>query len=285
MDRASTWGNGISCGQIILQRRRSCSSNYDSDAVPILTMRCQFLFDDMDRVLLRSWAGQGGRGIMDYVEVSRDLFLRAAAEAQLLPKGVAATVRQRFSPDIQFADFMASFPVVVPRPVFPTVRRLIRAVHGGTSFDDAFIRMGVPSHADLIAKTALLLHPHLVRHIPCPPLHKATPEVLDYVNQMLGGDGSGDRFDCLRLVEPVEHVRHPLSGCHSDCRHFKPYFQARDYADKLLNETKDFGPSHPIPHQLFHYHANRSVAEVAATRRFVFRHDHGRVCGVPRSRS
>ena len=78
-------------------------------------------------------------------------------------------------------DMMAVFPIVVPRRVLPEMRRLVLASFNGTAscFDDAFVKLGWPSHADLIGKTALLQFPHLLRQMHCPALSRADLELIE----------------------------------------------------------------------------------------------------------
>ena len=114
---------------------------------------------------------------------------------------------------------------------------------------------------------------------------------------------------CRTLVSPVEHMRHPISGCASGgnkCRYLTPTVAAK-YADRLFRSVHSFmsGQATSLPEELFMYsgavdrgkfhgvinidptgnETRRIVPEEEAERisRAALRDDPpGRVCGAPR---
>ena len=238
---------------------------FDVDAVPVLPLRCHLLFDDDERLLLHGWNRNASTG---WVEPVTRVFARALSRW-------GETFKAPLSPLLQGSDFMTFWPIVAPRPLLPEVRRLVsREYH--TYFDDAFATMSAPSHSDLLGKAALLLHPQAARHVPCPPLRHATALPPPH-------DKTDMYASCFEWAAAVEHVRHPLQGCHTSCRHFKSYSQAADYAHLLLNQSAAFVRGEaPLPPKLWHYRANRSEGQLQRARAFVLRDDPGRTCGLRR---
>ena len=251
---------------------------YDVDAVPILPLRCQHIFDDSERLLLRSWVSRE----MPWVVPDSNVF-RRAADATAASRQL---VRGGLPPGLENLDFMTTWPVVAPRSALPAMRAIVLDAIGGGCFDEALVRMLWFTHADLIAKATLTVQPLRARHSHCLPLPaNATPQQAQHaIGEMLRKAGDDD-FACVRYVAQTEHVRHPLRGCHTSCSAFKPYFLAAQYAHELLNESLAFERGiGPIPPRLFHYvPSHRTTPELERTRAFLLRRDPGRVCGVGRA--
>lgn len=242
---------------------------FDTDAVPVLPLRCQHIFDDEERLLLHPWARPGN--ITSWVLPDSEVFLHAQSRW-------GEQLRVDFTPQLQENDYMSFWPIVAPRALLPTVRRLLSREYG-TYFDAAFAER-THGHADLIRKAALLLHPHAVSHEQCAPVGSpyATPH----------GDAAWppSAFACARWVSAVEHVRHPMQGCHTSCANYKNYAQSAQYAHELLNQSAAFVTGEgPVPHKLWHYrHAHLTSEQHEATRAFLLREDAGRVCGLKHGR-
>ena len=139
-------------------------------------------------------------------------------------------------------DFMASFPIVVPRLVLPEVRRLVSLVQQ-TYFDAAFVKMRMPSHGDLIGKTALLQFPDLINFTHCPNVNREHREL------------AGEPNRCRWFISPVEHIRHPIQGCtEARCRYLTAG-AAAPYGGHLLNQSRLYasGKSAMPPAPLYMY--------------------------------
>lgn len=254
---------------------------YDVDAVPVLPMRCQHLFDDQERIIYRSWSTRS----MPWVQPDSDVFTNAANQPPLS----SLLARGGLPHGLYDKDFMTTWPVVAPRDVLASLRSIVLGVLGGGCFDEALVRLLWFTHADLIAKAALTVMPRRVRHVHCPHLpHNATPgEASKAIHTLLHSadvDGGEGDYACVRYVAQTEHTRHALRNCHTTCTAFKPYFQAATYAHELLNESNLFEHHQgSIPPRLFHYAPhNRPPAELQRLRAFLLRRDTGRICGVGR---
>ena len=174
-----------------------------------------------------------------------------------------------------FVADMSFWPIVAPRALLPEVRRLVSRHVGRPYFDAAFAAMDTPSHADLLGKASLLLRSRASHNVPCPA--QRSPFAL-----ARGREAHPSPWSCLGWVFPVEHVRHPMQGCHTSCGRFKNYAQAAEYARALLNASAAFVRGGPIPPALFHYRANLSAEQEHVTRAFLLRSDPGRICGLGR---
>lgn len=194
---------------------------FDTDAIPVMPIRCHHLFDASSssrshpvphrpayrRVLWRSWlwkhssawastctaifynAHAHGERLQRKLSVlTRGVRNQHAAEtlaARRTPLGPPLRAREALSKaHVPTLDMMAVFPIVIPRVVLPEVRRLTLRFFGGnaTCFDEAFVRLGWPSHADLIGKTMLVQFPHLVTQVHCPSPLRNDDEGEPFVN-------------------------------------------------------------------------------------------------------
>ena len=98
------------------------------------------------------------------------------------------------------------------------------------------IKMRMPSHGDLIGKTALLQFPELVNHTHCPNPTRAKQE--------LGGAPNL----CETFLSPVEHVRHPIQDCHAARCRYVTAGPAAQYGIQLLNGSRRFAAGlEPLP--------------------------------------
>ena len=93
---------------------------FDVDAVPILPLNCQHMFDDEDRVLVHSW-NRGPGPPLGWIPAVSNVFVEAEAKFGEKLKG-------NFTQFLQGWDFMTFWPLITPRRVLPTIRRLVSQV-------------------------------------------------------------------------------------------------------------------------------------------------------------
>jgi hypothetical protein len=241
---------------------------FDVDSVPILPLCCSQLFDTDGRVLLHAW--RHPHPTKWVASCSHILW-----EATRRNEALATT----FTPLLASLDFWTFFPVVAPRWLLPHVRRLVRMAFDDTYFDDAYVRMRYPAHADLIAKTAISLFPEAVRVVLCPSTHnRSLRSAVQEVQQLDAALTRGGRtrsplpagrgFECHTHVNTVEHVRHPQQDLHSPSMgvRFMNYTRASRYANELLDQAVSFRRGEaPLPAKLVHYRVAHAAAASSFT--------------------
>ena len=269
---------------------------FDVDATPILPLRCHHLFDDSERVLWCSWLWHHAapwvlpdtrvfiRAFQSGVRFKRNLTVltrgtKGRAAFSAIESADGAVGLSRSGGAVPILDLMAHFPVVVPREVLPEVRRLIMVATQKPTFDEAYVAVGWPCHADLIGKTALLQFPERNTLMHCPSLVHVANELNE----------SGGGHECLGWINPVEHVRHPIQNCERNVCGFINAGQAANYARGLLAEARAFvAGTRPLPPEPLFQYSNKTNPRHPLTyerklraAREVMREDWpGRVCGV-----
>ena len=93
---------------------------FDVDATPILPFRCQHFFDDQDRVLLHAWHRPEKDGT-HWTRPTSNVFLKAQAQH-------GEVFKRNFTTYMQDLDFMNFWPIMAPRSILPTLRRLVSQV-------------------------------------------------------------------------------------------------------------------------------------------------------------
>lgn len=283
---------------------------YDVDAIPALPLRCHHLFTSDGGAKYYSWLwhhpspwsvattrallaarGHGTRFAsnltMALTRGRTSMAAAARAEVACMQNASRAAERLAFYP----LDLMTLFPIVIPTRVLPSARELVRlgtgaaATAGATatagaaaSFDEAFVRLVWPSHADLIGKAALLLLPRLIRLVHCPSNASGRARRDDELG--------GDPFECATLVAHTEHVRHPVQGAASHGQYLATHAAAAR-ADRIQTGVRAFmhGERDALPDELFHY-AGLAPRDKAAASRAAMREDPpGSVCGSSASLS
>lgn len=139
---------------------------FDVDAIPVLPLRCHHLFDEEDRVRLfafRYHDKNGGTAAgTHWVRPDSGVFLQAQRRGE--------TFARHFTPAMVDLDFMTFWPIVALRKALPEMRRLVTAAMNATHFDAALLTLRDGSHADLLAKTSMVLFPERVRVRLCPDI-------------------------------------------------------------------------------------------------------------------
>ena len=248
----------------------------DVDAVPILPMRCQHLFNPDGRLLQHAF--RHANDPAHWVKPCSNVFFDAQGRGEVFPRP--------FTSFMAGLDFMSFWPIVAPRWAMPRMRQLVTQHRNASCFDDAFLNMAV-SHADLIGKTLMTSFPERVHVMLCPHVHNRTVSTVNReVHTLDGGRSIGHvDFACRDKVSVIEHVRHPLQGLHSPDAgvKFKNYVASAQYAHELINESLLFRRgAGPIPPRLFHYnHVARNASRLAALAAALLDEGPpGRVCGV-----
>ena len=169
-------------------------------------------------------------------------------------------------------DFAAFFPMVIPRAVMPTVRRLVMLAQNASYFDAAWAQMRKPSHLDLIGKTLALVLPHLAHVVHCS-------------QHATGHDGAPS--PCRDKVFNTEHAQHPIAGAHDPSlqRTYTREKAARYVQGPLAASRKWQDGTAPLPRELFLYQMHRNASAVRAVEDVLFPlqpQRSGMLCGVPR---
>ena len=281
---------------------------FDVDSIPILPFRCHQLFDASNRAA--HWYSWQWRHPAYWALRCTSVFFRARGLGVTYQKPLstltrmfkqkAEAVEAAFLSNYSHAhsqyglerltfppiDLMTLFPIVIPRAVLPDTRRLVTLAMNATHFDAAFVALGLPSNADLIGKTALLLHPHLIHLSHCPA---SLPSRAD---KELAPDAEGwSNFTCRTVVTNTDHTRHPAQGSQND--NLGGYMTPKTAAyriDTLLHHVKLFlnGSAETLPRHIFHYGHTKekatrilSAEEMERASREAVRDDPpGMVCGV-----
>jgi hypothetical protein len=270
---------------------------FDVDAIPVVPFRCHQLFDTHGRARWHSWLWQHASPwslpctrvfylarlhgatyrarLSTLTRGNRSRHAAEIAEAECVHSGSAhRCARSLLFPSL---DLMTTFPIIVPRGVLPTTRRLVTLAMGASCFDEAFVRLGWPSHGDLIGKTSLLLFPHLIHLAHCPGAGQRGR--VHRPDELLGASAI---FECETLIANTEHVRHPIQG--SQSRHMATYLTPTVAARRfhqLVDEVHAYlnGSRPRLPAALFQYAHLDAMTRANASRAMLEPDAPNAVCG------
>eukprot|EP00965_Chrysotila_dentata_P011084 359987-Pleurochrysis_carterae.AAC.3 len=229
---------------------------FDTDSVLTAPLRCHHLFNEQEVPLWYTWQWASGPP-----------WLKSTNEVLENNGHHLGELTRR--------NFMTFFPVTVPRAVLPVARQLAINALKTNTFDEAWARIAMPSHVDLLGKVASALLPSSIDVIHCPAVGR--------INQLISDRVAAKQVSnrCFDFISITEHIKHPIRDCHTGNCHHLSRASSHQYWKSLRRHLDGFMHGREeMPAQLYHYQYNRSSElKKRLEAHFLSPDRAGRVCG------